>query len=93
MINPLPSFFLIASRFCEVVFVTLSFLRLLLFVVVGAAFGASVSAFDAGLFWDFEVFCVGFAAVLVAADTAQAHVCTFLYLCIIAFTSSSVLFP
>jgi len=32
------------------------------------------------------VFCVGFAAVLVAADTAQTHLCTFF---IIASTSSS----
>jgi len=98
VINPLPSSFLIASRFCEVALV--AFLQdCCCFVVVGAAFGAafgasfgtSVSAFDDGLFWGFGVFCVGFAAVLVAADIAQAHVCTFLYLYIIAFTSSSQL--
>jgi len=35
-------------------------------------------ALDEGLFWGFGVFCVGFTAVLVAADTAQTHVCTFL---------------
>jgi len=36
------------------------------------------STFGDGLFWGFGVFCVGFAAVLVAADIAQTHVCTFL---------------
>jgi hypothetical protein len=34
--------------------------------------------FGDSLFWNFGVFCVGFAAILVAIDTAQTHVCTFL---------------
>ncbi len=37
------------------------------------------SAFDDGLFWGFGVFGVGFAAVLVGADTAQMHVCTIFF--------------